>query len=388
MVVWNKDLKSLSCIVMPIIKLLLLFIFSLSLSQVSRAGNSGNTESNPSRIVWAGQTGDPIKVEPFFADQSSHGQVQFVSASIDSFHVIFGYDNMLDYHLVPVSSGEVVPLDRPYTRAVIIARGFRDKEVAIPRGPDRQAVVPFTLEETSPEKVAETRYPMIHWDANLFLVAEPGTRFELDKAPLQSGDESTKQRMEYWNDNTLLLRLWPGTYGVTAHYPDGTAWSEEIRVEFDRLSYQPMYQNPLRSDVQRARWIPGGGQNLKREHFKATAIQAIMVTGLAGSAVSWTGYYIERSRFHYSYDTYRSAPAFSDFDDLYGEVRKHRRRTNTFSALRYAFGAILAGTYIYNVVDGGRTPDSGFREYQGINPFLDMDRYTGAPTVGIRYSRN
>ena len=241
------------------------------------------------------------------ADESRHGQVQFVSSSVDSFHVIFGYNRMLDHHIRPVVSGELVPLHRPYTRAVVIARGFRDKEVVIPRNPDRQAVVTFSLQEIDPGKIAESRYPMIHWDANLFLVAEPGTRFELDAAPLRGGNASTIQRMEYLNENTLLLRMWPGTYGITAHYADGSSWSEEVRV---------------------------------------------------------------------------------DFDALYDDVRKHRRRTNTLSVLRYAFGGLMAGTYLYNVIDGGRAPDTGFREYRGVNPFLDMDQCTGAPTIGIRYSPN
>ena len=371
---------------MPIIKLLILFAFVFSLTSASRAANLDNTDAGSPPGVRTTQAGKADDAPP--ADRSRYGQVQFVTASIDSFHVIFGYESMLDYHLLPVSSGDAVPLDRPYTRAVIIARGFRDKEVVIPRSPDRQAVVPFTLEEADPQKVAETRYPMIHWDANLFLVAEPGTRFELDAAPERGGDASTIHRKEYWNDNTLLLRLWPGTYGITAHYANGDSRSDEVRVAFDRLSYRPMYQSPVQADVLRARWIPGAAQSLKQEPFKATAIQALMVAGLAGSAVSWTGYYIERTRFNDSYDTYRAAPSFSDFDALYGDVRKHRRRTNTFSALRYAFGAIFAGTYVYNVLDGGRAPDTGFREYRGVNPFLDMDVYTGAPTVGIRYSRN
>ena len=150
------------------------------------------------------------------ADESRHGQVQFVSSSVDSFHVIFGYDRMLDHHIRPVVSGELVPLHRPYTRAVVIARGFRDKEVVIPRSQDRRAVVTFSLQEIDQGKIAESRYPMIHWDANLFLVAEPGTRFELDAAPLRGGNASTIQRMEYLNENTLLLRMWPGTYGITA----------------------------------------------------------------------------------------------------------------------------------------------------------------------------
>lgn len=330
----------------------------------------------------------PLDVPVKNDDERMFGTVQFHAANVDSFHVIFGYEKMLAYHIVPVTNGEVVPLERPYTHAVVIARGFRDKEVVIPRDRDPHPVVEFTMKEVEPENVAETRYPMVHWDANLFLVAEPGTRFELDASPPEDADSSAIHRLDYRNENTLMLRMWPGTYDITAHYPDGQSWSEEVRVEFDRLRYQPLYQNPLKSDVLRARWIPGGGQNLKREHFKATAIQVLMVCNLAASAVSWTGYYIERNRFHDRYDTYLKAPDFSDFDDLYGDVRKHRRRTNTFSALRYAFGAGLAGTYLYNVIDGGRTPDTGFREYRGVNPFLDMDQYTGAPTIGFRYSKN
>lgn len=321
-------------------------------------------------------------------DRGRHSDVQFVSANVDSFHVLFGYDNMLAYHLVPVKNRELVSLDQPYTRAIIIAHGYRDKELAIPRSEGGQAVLSFTMSEATPERMAETRYPMIHWNANLFLVAEPGTRFELDAAPLRGSDASIIHRMEYWNQNTLLLRMWPGTYTITAHYANGDSRSEEVGVTFDRLRYQPMFQNPLQSDLQRARWIPGGGQNLKREYRKELMIQAVMAASLSGSVVSWAGYYIERNRYYDSRDIYRTAPGFSDFDALYDDVRKHRQRTNTFNVLRYAFGAALAGSYVYNVIDGGRAPENGFRQYRGIDPFLDMDQYTGVPTGGIRYSRN
>ncbi len=395
---------------MRFISALLLLVVALLPLNNALAKDDGTAAS-------AGSAASGIVAGAHQDEPGAYGEVQFNAANVDSFHLIFGYESMLDYNLMPASGGEVVRLDRPYTRAVVIARGFHDKEVSLPRSRDSQSVVEFTMSEIEPGRIAETRYPMIHWDANLFLVAEPGTRFELDQEPLQksatsssmhtdlqstalpdsnSGSQSDTtvytntaiHRMEYRNENTLLLRMWPGTYSVTAHYPDGRSWSEEIRLDFDRLRYQPMYQNPLESDLQRARWIPGGGQSLKREYGKATAIQALMVASLTGSAITWAGYFMQRDRYHDSYNAYRQAPAFSDFDALYSDVQRHQRTANLYSAMRYVLAATLAGTYIYNVIDGGSEPATGFREYRGIDPFLDMDQHTGAPTVGIRYSRN
>lgn len=311
-------------------------------------------------------------VPPDAETEHWHGQLQFFSARPDSFMVVLGDS------VIPATNGSIITFDRLFLSCTIIAKGYRDKQISFFPLRDSLRVIRFEMEEAGSGDMTESMYPLIHWRANVFLAAEPGTRFELDGKPIQ---EQTDTYGEFVNDHTVLLRLAPGRYHVRAFYPDGSAREEFVVARPSRLTHATMYQRPLRSDLRTARWFPGAGQLMKHQRGRALLIWGGMVTGTAGIIVSTISYDARRDRFNEAYQRYLDAPERSDLDALYREAQKEQNRTNLMAGLGVASALTLAGSYVFNVVDGSR----GYRDYIGIDPYVNFDVYTGQPAVGFRY---
>jgi hypothetical protein len=300
------------------------------------------------------------------------GQLQFFSSNLDSFMVALGDS------VIPAGNGSIFTYDQPYMMCTIIARGYRDKQISFFPLRDSLRVLRFEMEAAGPGEAAGSIYPVVHWRANVILTAEPGTRFELDGNPVR---DLTDVHTEFLNDHTVLLRLRSGHYRMKAHYADGSSREELVRTTHSRLVHAQMYQRPLRHELRSARWVPGGGQSLRHQRARANLIRGAMITSALGTVLATMSYDARRDRFDESYQKYLDAPERADLDALYRDARREQDRANLMAGLGVASALTFAGTYLFNVIDGGR----GYREYIGIDPYVDFDAYTGHPAVGFRY---
>lgn len=300
------------------------------------------------------------------------GQLQYFASNLDSFMVALGDS------VIPAGNGSIITYDQPYMMCTIIARGYRDKQISFFPLRDSLRVLRFEMEEAEPGDMERSIYPVIHWRANVFLTAEPGTRFELDGNLVRDLPEV---QAEFVNDHTVLLRLTSGHYHMKAHYADGSSREELVRTAHSRMVNAQMYQRPLQSELRSARWAPGGGQSLRHQRARANLIRGAMITSALGTVFATMSYDARRDRFDEAFQKYLDAPEREDLDALFRDAIKEQDRANLMAGLGVASALTFAGVYVFNVIDGGR----GYREYIGIDPFVDFDLHSSHPTVGFRY---
>lgn len=340
-----------------------------------------------------------VSGHPDTDQQIEKKSVMLTATNAESFFVILG-DSVLS-----ARNGDTFELNPEYTFCLILARGFKDKRLSLSFDDSDPLTkdLTFTLQKAGRNEQAESRYPNLHWNANLVVSAEPGSRFELngrriDREVDLPRDRWAEQlagdgyqgispeifRTEWLPDSTLLLQVAPGNYDITVYYPDGLQNRFDVFAG-DRLKHAELYQNPARAQMMKARWIPGRGQSLKHERRKSLTIKSILIGGLVGSYVSHRVHGIYLDDYDLASETYLNAPERADLDKKYQIVQDKQTKVNLAAASRLIFAAVIAGSYIYNVIDASRAPAGGFRRFEGIDPFVDYDVYTGSPAAGIRY---
>ena len=316
------------------------------LMHCTAAAQTGSAESLPAGMtVWTGAI--------------------IVHANADSFYVKAGPE--VHY----IASGDTVSFNGRLTSIRLSARNFIDKMVEFePFTNEVKTFQEFLVPATDTGQMRGNLFYYMHYDANLSIAANPGTRLYVDGVQAGTGK--------------VMLKLPPGIYRVRSEEPGAGNRTRRIELTDTRLEHLNMHIQPTRGQILLLSWIPGASQYRKREMVKSAAFAATVYGGMVTSVLLHSRWRSRLNKFNELRDEYWLANTEAEVIRLGDKVRSaEKSANNTGLQLTWAIGA-TAALYAWNVFDGLQTPRMGYRTEDTFNPYIVLDAGSSTPLLGMR----
>ncbi|MFU8812966.1 MAG: DUF5683 domain-containing protein [Balneolaceae bacterium] len=304
-------------------------------------------------------------------DTTSYGFIKITVTNLDSFYVVVNEDFETIYS---VSSGDSLKIVAGRNQVRIFQRSYADIFLFRRIEENRtNHLVTNILPLTRPSWEVQSRssYPKVFWGGENFILSDPGTDLYIDDEYIGT---------EYAVIDTV------GNFTVTGITDSGERFTRTYST-LDKTGRFNVYEHSFglkKSRVRALSLLPGASQA-----YKGQTIKAISISAVAAAAVflainyentfqsRWSEFTTTRQLYNRAADPSEVFRLGNEADALFRESQRASRNRN-----RVLIGASVL--YLYNVIDGNRTPSVGYRTTRfSFDPYLDIHGSDPIPSVRI-----